>query len=280
MIPIVKWAGGKRRLLPVLLPRIPSQIGTYFEPFAGGAALFFELAGRSPPPWRHSVLSDWNAELVVTYASVRGECDDVARRLAILEERYLLGTELERAAMFAEVRAIDPTTIGDVERATRFLFLNRTCFNGLYRVNRAGLFNVPHGRYKSPEICNAKKLRDARAALRWTEVFRSDFEDAVGDATAGDFVYFDPPYAPISKTADFTGYSATGFRFEEHARLAALMANLRDRGVRALLSNSDTPKMRELYASAGLVVESIEAPRNIAANGTRASAKELLVRNY
>lgn len=277
MKPILKWAGGKRALLPLLLPRVPSEMGTYFEPFAGGAALFFELADRSPPPWKNAVLADWNEDLIETYRALALGYK-VIEALRGFADTYLAHDAEGRAKMFGEVRASEP--IHPTVRAARFLFLNRTCFNGLYRVNKSGAFNVPHGRYADPMILEESHLVRARRALASATLIRADFADAVESAERGDFVYFDPPYAPTSKSADFTAYTASGFRVEDHARLAALMSSLRDRGVRALLSNADVPEMRGLYTKAGLVIESVSARRSISADGDRSRANELLVRNY
>ncbi|MEO8799575.1 MAG: Dam family site-specific DNA-(adenine-N6)-methyltransferase, partial [Polyangiaceae bacterium] len=183
---------------------------------------------------------------------------------------------------FYETRALDPMMLSDVERAARLMFLNRTCFNGLWRVNSKGVFNVPFGKYKNPTICDADALREASKALAFADIVVSDFAGITKDLGASkkiDFVYFDPPYAPASATSDFTAYAAGGFGFEEQKRLANELEALRDRGAMAMLSNADTPEMRALYAP--FEVHVVNAPRSINADGAkRGSARELLVTTW
>ena len=174
------------------------------------------------------------------------------------------------------VRAQDTATLSDLERASRMIFLNRTCFNGLYRVNRRGLFNVPFGRYTNPTICQEDRLRQASAALSGVAIGQLDYATACSAAQSGDLVYFDPPYDPISKTANFTSYASDGFGREDQQRLAQLFANLSGRGVFAALSNSDTPFIRELYK--GFRITQIEAPRAISRNAaTRRPVHEVII---
>ncbi|MFO0750197.1 MAG: DNA adenine methylase [Myxococcota bacterium] len=265
--PIVKWAGGKTRLLPELVSRMPSKrewTGRYFEPFMGGAALFMHLLPRN------AQLTDMNAELVNLYEVVR---DDVESLVDDLRHHAH-----EREYYYA-VRALDAARLGRIERASRFIFLNRTCFNGLYRVNRRGQFNVPFGRYDNPNLCPEDRLRAVSRALADTAIAVADFEDAVADAKRGDFVYFDPPYVPLTRTANFTSYTAGDFGEGDQRRLADVVRRLGKRGVRCMLSNSDTPFTRELYA--GLRIEAVMAPRAISrAAETRRPVSELLVRTY
>jgi len=265
--PVLKWAGGKARLLPELLARMPSAsqwTGGYFEPFVGGAAVFLNLR-----PLR-AVLSDVNPELVHLYTIVRDQVEELIEDLHrhTYERTYYYG-----------VRALDPATLPPIERASRMVFLNRTCFNGLWRVNRRGEFNVPFGRYTNPTLCPVQRLRAVSNALKDTELRHTDFAGAVAGARKGDFVYFDPPYVPLTRTANFTSYTATSFGLEDQHRLAQLFTALGRRGVRCMLSNSDTPLVRELYA--GHRLDQIMAPRAISRDPeNRQPVAELIVRNY
>ncbi len=262
--PVLKWAGGKTRLLPELMPRLPVEIGRYFEPFFGGGALFFRLQPAD------AVISDANAELINVYRCVR---DHVDRLIADLKRhRY------EREYYYG-MRAVDPATLSEVERASRTIYLNRTCFNGLYRVNRRGKFNVPMGKYANPVICHTDRLQAVSELLRGAGVRHGDYASTVEPATEGDFVYFDPPYQPISKTANFTSYTANAFNESDQAALAETFRGLTERGVQCMLSNSDTPLIQELYAD--FRVETILAPRAISRNGAgRSAVREVIVRNY
>jgi DNA adenine methylase len=262
--PIVKWAGGKSQLLNQLLPKAPARWNRYYEPFAGGAALFFALQPTT------AVLCDTNAELTNTYAVTRDDVNGLIR--ALRHYRY----DRDR---FYEVRAQNPATMDEVSRAARFLYLNRTCFNGLYRVNRRGEFNVPFGRYNNPTICDAPKLRRASAALRGAEIRLADFENVADDAKRGDFVYFDPPYVPLNRTSSFTAYTAQAFGEEAQARLAGIFAKLDKKGCKVMLSNSDAPLVHQLYK--GYRIDRVAATRNINSRATaRGPIYEVIVRNY
>jgi len=264
--PFLKWAGGKGQLLDVILPRLPAEIpGTYVEPFIGGGAVFFELArlGRI----RKAKLFDRNRDLVDTYLAVRDDVEAVLMALAPHknDEDY-----------YYQVRAIDPATLSLPARAARTIFLNRVGYNGLYRVNSSGRFNVPFGRYRNPRILDDVGLRSASRALSCAEIAVADFEDSCATATAGDVVYLDPPYIPLSPTANFTAYAEGRFGEEEHKRLASTFAKLVDRGAYALLSNSDTELSRTLYA--GFKQVSVEANRAINSKADkRGPVFELLV---
>jgi DNA adenine methylase len=274
--PIVKWAGGKSKLLHELLPRVPTEMRTYAEPFAGGAALFFAVAAsartRGPDArrFRRAILSDRNDELVASYRAVR---DDVA---AVVEA--LRGYRYDRE-LFYEVRERSTAGMSDPERAARLVFLNRTCFNGLWRENSRGQFNVPFGRYKNPKIVDEPALRAASEALQGVELRTGDFQDLTRELGAGDFVYFDPPYAPASPTADFTTYSAGGFGPADQRRLADELRSLRARGVLAMLSNADTKDVRDLYFD--FTVHTVSAPRSInSVPERRGPAREVLVTSW
>lgn len=266
--PFLKWAGGKRQLLPRILPLVPAKVRTYYEPFLGGGAVFFALANEGR--FERARLSDANIELIRAYQAVRADVEGVLAVLAQYEntkEHYL------------DVRSIAPSTLSDVECAARMIFLNKRGFNGIYRVNSKGGFNVPFGDSPSlpPTFVEPDVLRSASAALNLPGVTieARDFRD-IGTPTPGDFVYFDPPYVPISKTANFTGYQAGGFGHAEQSRLAEMFRGMGARGVDALLSNADCDVTRELYA--GLSVHAADARRSINSVGSkRGAVRELLV---
>jgi len=261
--PFIKWVGGKTSLLPELLKHVPARLRGYHEPFVGGGALFFAVQPR------RAVLADSNAELVHCYRQVR---DDVYGVLDVLA-RHVYARD-----HFAEVRAEEPLHLRPAERAARFIYLNKTCFNGLWRVNRAGRFNVPIGRYKNPRFNDPAALITASHALRGVAIEAAPFEDSLARAAPGDFVYLDPPYDPVSPTASFSSYTPGGFSWEDQRRLAHACVVLNRRGVRFLLSNSATDRIRELYR--GFEQRIVRAPRFINSKGSgRGRVDELLVFN-
>jgi DNA adenine methylase len=274
--PFLKWAGGKQQLVPALLEGVPSTFGRYFEPFVGGGALFFALAGRGT--LAGAVLADANADLMATYEVVRDDLSGLARRLRALERRYLALDADRRAAHFYRVRVTPPRD--RLGAAARFIFLNKTCFNGLYRVNRSGQFNVPHGRYVAPRILDLEVLRAASSALAGVELRCADFEAACADAAAGDFVYFDPPFHPLSSTSSFTQYTSADFGWADQERLRVCIDGLTSRGVHVLLSDSPHPLVTYLYESAGYELRRVPARRAINSKGDgRGPIEELLVTN-
>ncbi len=265
--PVLKWAGGKGRLLPQLLARLPDDFQAYHEPFIGGGALFFALAGagRSGPAY----LSDANPSLIDVYRALRDGVDEV---IAALQ-----GHVYEREHYY-RVRAQRPADLSLPERAARVIYLNKTCYNGLYRENKRGEFNVPFGRYKNPTICDEPNLRAAARALQGVDVARRPFSTVLDHARPGDFVYFDPPYHPLSPTANFTAYDRAGFGPDDQQRLRDVFAALGERGVRAMLSNSDTPFVRELYD--GFRIEQVWVGRAVNSKaGGRGKVAEVIVRN-
>ncbi len=267
-IPLLKWAGGKGQLLKQFAPHLPcpEDIHCYYEPFVGSAALYFHLR-----PAR-AQLSDRNEKLIEVYQVVR---DDLDSLIPVLQQHK------NERDYYYEVRRQEPAQLTPAERAARLLFLNRTCYNGLYRENSSGAFNVPFGRYKNPKICDEPRLRAASQALQEVELRGGDFTEAVRDAQKGDFVYFDPPYVPLSATSNFTGYNRYGFSAADHQRLAATFQELSDRGCRAMLSNSSAPFVRELYDGRGFRILEVQARRNINSNGKRRGPiTELLILNY
>jgi DNA adenine methylase len=261
--PFLKWVGGKTSLVPVLLDHVPAQYRRYHEPFVGGGALFFALAPR------RACLADSNAELIHAYTMVR---DAVT---AVLEA---LSRHVYERGHFEAVRALDPAVLAPAERAARFIYLNKTCFNGLWRVNRAGRFNVPFGRYRNPGFHDPDTLMRASEALRGAELRRAPFELSLERARPGDFVYLDPPYDPVSKTASFTSYTPDAFDWPDQMRLAEACTQLDARGVAFLLSNSATPRIRKLYRRFEQRI--VRAPRHVSCKGGgRGLVEELLVFN-
>jgi DNA adenine methylase len=264
--PILKWAGGKTRLLPDLLARIPERFGRYYEPFAGGAALFFRVAPE------RAVLADSNADLLGLYTCLARDVAGVIRKL-----------EHHRAAHSEEHYYATRTRWNDRERswssadrAATFIYLNKTCFNGLWRVNRAGAFNVPIGRYTDPPICVPDALRAAGALLGRTTLRCSDYRAAVADARRGDFVYFDPPYDPVTPTANFTSYTADAFGPEHQRALAETARVLVARGCQVMLSSSDTPLIRRLYR--GFRISRVRCARAINSDRSgRGAVDELII---
>jgi DNA adenine methylase len=255
--------GGKTSLLPELLRHVPARLRRYHEPFVGGGALFFAVAPR------RAVLSDNNGELIHCYRQVR---DDPYRVLDALARHVY------EKAHYQNVRALDPLRLTPAQRAARFIYLNKTCFNGLWRVNRAGRFNVPIGRYRNPRFRDPSSLITASEALRTVEILHAPFEDALGKAAPGDFVYLDPPYDPVSATSSFASYTAEGFAWDDQKRLAHACVALNRRGVRFLLSNSATGRVRELYR--GFEQRMVRAPRFINSKAeSRGRVDELLVFN-
>ncbi len=267
--PVLKWAGGKSRLLPAILKRLPASIDTYYEPFVGSAAVFFALAAEGR--FRRAVLSDRNEELINVYKSLKRDCESVIKCL----EEY---RDIHDQDTYYSVRALNPDDLDLAQRAARTIYLNKTGFNGLYRVNRAGRFNVPLGRYKNPNICDVPRLRVAARALRGVRLEVRDFQTACRDTKAGDAVYFDPPYVPLSKTSNFTAYHHEAFDDEEQRRLAELFTELAKRSVHVVLSNSDTPRTRELYRGWRLDPIRVSRPIN-SKTENRGTVGEVIVRS-
>lgn len=268
--PILKWAGGKGRLLGELDARLPSgdQIRRHVEPFFGGGAFFF---GRQP---ERAVIADVNPSLVATYRAVKDDVEELIRRLMPLAARHSIERYYQVRDRYNQARNVD-----EIDRAAMFIYLNKTCFNGLHRVNKKGEFNVPAGRYKNPTILNAASLRAASALLSRAEIRHDGFEALLRYAKPGDFVYLDPPYAPVSETANFTAYALGGFGTAEQQKLADVFRVLDKRGCRLMLSNSDVPLIRDLYKD--YLVEQIMAPRAINSKGSRRGpVAEVVVRNY
>ncbi|MGQ9480056.1 DNA adenine methylase [Chloroflexus sp.] len=271
--PFLKWAGGKSQLLPELSRRIPTRFGRYHEPFVGGGALFFYLWNNGL--LRHgAMLSDLNAELIDCYIAVRDEVEDL---IELLHRLRPYATDRD---FFYDIRSWDRqpdfARRSRVERAARTIFLNRTCYNGLYRLNNKGQFNAPFGYYKNPQIVDSDNLREVSRALRNVDLRVADFAAVLDEAQTGDFVYFDPPYVPVSSTASFTGYTRRGFDESEQRRLALVFHHLAARNCFVMLSNSSTTLAHQLYANA-CRVDVVLASRKINCNGSRRGLVEELI---
>ena len=270
--PYLKWAGGKRQLMPEIQRTIPRRYTTYYEPFVGAGALLFAIQPR------RAVINDHNEQLIVTYMAIR---DDVEALIALLKTHK----ENTSQEYFYEIRSLDRdaeafAALSPVEKAARLIYLNKTCFNGLYRVNLQGLFNVPYGRYKNPAIFDEESLRAVSRYLNGNDVdiLPGDFAAAVEGADGESFVYFDPPYHSKDNT-NFTGYQAGGFGESEQIRLRDVYAELSGRGAKCLLSNADTPFIRELYR--GFTIKTVMASRAINANANgRGPVSEVLIKNW
>jgi len=266
----VKWVGGKGRLLSQLRPLLPSGVERmrHVEPFVGGGAFFFS---RRP---RRALLTDINPNLVATYTAIRDDVEGVIGGL-----RRLAGSHSKERYYQVRERYNQGRRVSGSKRAAMFIYLNKTCFNGLHRVNRKGEFNVPMGAYKNPRILNEDGLHAASAALQGSDLRCASFDTLLENAKPGDFVYFDPPYEPVSETASFTSYARDGFSRDDQTRLRDVFKALDRRGCKLMLSNSDVPFIRGLYGDFN--VETVAAPRAINCDATkRGKVSEVVVRNY
>ena len=273
--PFVKWAGGKRQLLPELERQFPKQFGTYFEPFLGGGAVLFDLLAKKPN--LKCSVSDLNSDLVLAYVTIR---DKLGRLIESLEN-HSKNYHKDSTGYYYEVRKQEPKN--QIEKVSRLLFLNKTCFNGLYRVNSKGKFNVPLGRYTNPNIVNRENLTAVSKFLQSDKIKIScrDFESILKDAKKGDFVYFDPPYQPVSDTANFTSYTHRDFTEDDLQRLADLANQLNSKGAHVLLSNSNTRIVKKIFSSKKWKVKEIAVNRAINSNSQkRTGHKEVLIKNY
>ncbi|GHU02470.1 site-specific DNA-methyltransferase (adenine-specific) [Spirochaetia bacterium] len=274
--PYLKWAGGKRQLLPEIKKHFPENLDsyTYYEPFIGAGAVFFELQPKK------AIINDFNTQLILTYTVIK---DNVEELVGVLKNYQDMNDE----ESFYTIRNVDRDTIKfntltNVEKAARLIFLNKTCFNGLYRVNSQGLFNVPYGRYKNPAVCEEIVLRQISDYLNANEIdiLNNDFEYAVINADKQSFVYLDPPYHSPHKTS-FTGYQADGFGEDEQERLRNVIIKMTNRGAKCLLSNSDTEYIRELYKHDFFDIISVQAKRAINSDSSgRGNVNEVLIKNW
>ena len=283
--PFVKWAGGKTQIVGDLLALAPRSIDTYYEPFVGGGALFFRLAADPARRPRRAVLNDLNRELMASFRAVRDAVEALIEHLDGLQRAYLdlddAGREARYYELREEYRALVAGAATDLDIATLLIFLNKTCFNGLYRVNTSGEFNVPYGRYARPRICDAEGLRAASDALANAELLSVDFEEACAGAGRDDFVYFDPPFYPLSPTSSFTAYTGSDFDHADQLRLKWRIDALREAGTPVLLSNSPHQWVLGLYEGSRYGIARIPARRMINARGNgRGPIDELAVTSY
>lgn len=264
--PFIKWVGGKTQLLNEILSCLPEKISTYYEPFIGGGALFFRLANEGR--FERAVINDWNFELVTVYQVIQDFPGDMMGQLALIPYSR---------EEFNRQRELDPMQLCAIKRAARMIYLNKTGFNGLYRVNKSGKFNVPFGKFsKPPTVFDPENIRACSAVLQGVQISQGDFADAVKEAKQGDFCYFDPPYVPLNPTSDFTSYTSIGFNIKEQERLAQLCRDLSARGVRVVASNSNTQVVRDLYH--GFEIREVMARRNVNSKGDKRGAiAELLM---
>jgi len=263
--PFLKWVGGKKQLLGQFDKFFPKQITRYIEPFVGGGAVLFHLRHRFPQ--MQISLHDNNAELINAYTVVRDHPFELMRRL----DRHLSDFVKDRKGYYEFIRGQhDLPTVQVVERAARMIFLNKTCFNGLWRVNSEGKFNVPFGKHKNPALYYEDKIEAACRALGGVHLKAQNFSDSLRETRRGDFVYIDPPYAPVSATANFTSYTKDPFGAEQQRILAALFTDAAIRGVRLMLSNSDTPFIRDLYRD--FEIHTVSARRAVNSNGSKRGA--------
>lgn len=275
--PFLKWAGGKAKLAPAILAAAPATPSRYLEPFVGAGAVFFAMLEAHPG--LPSVLNDANNDLIDTFTVLRDSPDALIAALSMLSADYLAREGQERRDRYYALRSSNPTH--PVDRAARFIFLNKTCYNGLFRVNLRGGFNVPHGRYKNPRILDEALLRDCSAALQRAELRSEDFATTCASARSGDFVYLDPPYHPLSATASFTGYTRADFGRADQLRLRDSFEDLTRRGVAAMLSNSDHEFVSGLYGGLGYSLGTVSMSRAINSRASaRAPISELLINNF
>ncbi len=268
--PFLKWVGGKRQLIPAILSHLPKKISSYYEPFIGGGALFFHLQPKK------AVISDFNDELINVYLIIKDDVGSLIESLKI---------HLNDPDYFYKIRSLDRNNefknLSNVERASRFIYLNKTCYNGLYRVNNSGEFNSPFGRYSNPNIVNEVVLKAVNNYLNNNDIqiIAGDYSATLIDAPRNSFVYFDPPYHPISETSNFTGYIKGGFDMYDQVRLKNTCDELNARGVKFLLSNSAAPFIIDLYSDYKVTI--VKASRAINSDGEkRGEVDEVLIKNY
>ena len=267
--PIVKWVGGKRQLLPEIMPLINKKCSTYVEPFVGGGAVFFELQPKK------AIINDYNSELVNVYTVVRDHSEELIEELE-KHNRYNNGE------YFYMIRALDRSeaydTMSDTEKAARIIYLNKTCYKGLYRVNSAGQFNSPYGKYKNPNIVNEDSIRAMSRYLQSNKITirQGDYKEVLKGLRRGAFVYLDPPYMPISLSSSFTGYTENGFSYAQQVTLKEECDKLRKKGISFLQSNSDCPEIRDLYRE--YEIRTVQAKRRINSKGNkRGEINEVLI---
>ncbi len=268
--PFLKWVGGKRQLMPAINKLLPKKYTNYYEPFIGGGALLFNILPK------RAVINDFNEELINVYKVIKDNPEGLIRDLK---------THKNESGYFYNIRSLDREEdfdkLTEIRKASRVIYLNKTCYNGLYRVNSSGEFNSPFGKYKNPNIVNELAIRAVSKYLNNNEIviLNGDFEESVKNISKGAFVYFDPPYIPVSESSNFTAYVQGGFNMSDQVRLRDLCDQLDKKSVRFLLSNSATPQIEDLYKE--YKIEYVKANRAINSNAKkRGGVDEVLIRNY
>jgi DNA adenine methylase len=276
MKPLLKWAGGKRHIADELFSNFPVDWnkGTYIEPFIGGGAMFLHLAPKK------ALIADLNIRLFGFYTHIKSSPDEVFNGIFEISKIFDETPLEKKKDFYLELRSrYNSSVVSSVESATLLYSLNKLCFNGLYRENSKGFFNVPFGQKKSFPLLDRQEFESASALLQNATIQNSDFEGTLSNAIAGDFVYLDPPYIPIDATSSFTSYHADGFGLSDQVRLAERMIELRESNIMAMCSNSDTPLSREIYGK--LNIRAIQAPRMVSARASgRGSVSELVITNF
>ena len=269
----IKWAGGKTQLIEQFIPLFPKKIERYFEPFLGSGAIFFYIIQKFKP--KEILLSDVNEELINAYLIIKDDVESLIIELKQHKEYYIT----DGKKYYLVIRSTNPKDLPPLERAARFIFLNKTCFNGLYRVNSKGKFNVPMGSYKNPDIMQEKKLRKVSKLLQNVKLKVMSFEKILNLTKKDDFIYFDPPYYPLKKGKSFTTYTKGNFLEDEQKKLCNIFKKLDKKGCRVMQSNSDTTFIEDLYNDFNIV--RVSAKRMINCDATkRGNIKELVIRNY
>ena len=271
MKPVIKWVGGKSQLTQKIREMLPDKFETYYEPFLGGAAVLLDLNPTN------AVVNDINPELINMYIQVRDNVEEVINHLTTYDNQHEIWSDSKD--YYYRVRGFFNTELGTntVQQAARFIYLNKHCFNGLYRVNKKGEFNVPFNGKLSGKFFDPDHLRELSSRLQNMRILNTDFETAVQDASVGDFVFFDSPYVPITATT-FTDYTKEGFSYEDHVRLAKVFKELTNRGCYCMLTNHDTPLIRELYKD--YKIEVVDVRRSINRKGDSRTGKEVIITNY
>jgi len=274
--PFVKWVGGKRGLLKQILPLFPKKFNDYYEPFVGGGAVFFELFSKGILKNKKVILSDINEELVNTYNIIKNNPFELIAKL----EKY---KEQHSKEFYYQIRELDRKedykNLSNLERATRFIYLNKTCFNGLYRVNKKGYFNTPIGSYKNPNIVDRNVILSASEALQNVIIKHQSFKEILKEVKKDDLVYFDPPYYPLNDTSNFTSYDSNCFLEDEQFELFEVFDKLSDRGVKVVQSNSDTKFIKDLYKDYDIKIVNANRFINSKSSG-RGKITEVVIRNY
>jgi DNA adenine methylase len=270
MVGFIKWAGGKKQLLEQFKPLFPKKIERYFEVFVGGGAVLFYIIKTYKP--KYVFISDINEELINTYEIIKNDVENLIKELKKLKE-------IHSKEVYYKIRAEDPKLLSPLTRASRFIYLNKTCFNGLYRVNSKGSFNVPMGSYKNPSICQEKDLREISKLLKNVKIKVMSFEEITKLTKKNDFIYLDPPYYPLKNKQSFTTYTAGNFLEKEQEKLKNVFEKLDKRGCKVMLSNSNTDFIKELYKNYN--INFVDANRMINCDGSkRGKIKEVVVTNY